>query len=161
MVVAFDGTPAPEDFDRFFARELSRAVRLGWLLTRSATAAEDIAQDAMVAVHARFDRLEVPSAYLTRVIVNRSGQWRKAGAAQLRAVQRMSVREQMVAADPHEEYLLDAIAALPYRQRVVVIARYWCDWSEAEIAAALDCRPGTVKSLASRALSRLRTEFPS
>ena len=33
--------------------------------------------------------------------------------------------------------------------------RYWADWSEAEIAEALGCRPGTVKTLASRGLERL------
>jgi DNA-directed RNA polymerase specialized sigma24 family protein len=41
---------------------------------------------------------------------------------------------------------------------VVIVARYWLGWSEAEIARALDCRPGTVKSLASRALAQLRQE---
>ena len=46
----------------------------------------------------------------------------------------------------------------PYRYRVVIVLRYWDDCSEQEIADALDCRPGTVKSLASRALARLRKE---
>ena len=40
----------------------------------------------------------------------------------------------------------------------MIVARYWGGWSEAEIARALGCRPGTVKSLASRALDRLRGE---
>jgi DNA-directed RNA polymerase specialized sigma24 family protein len=40
----------------------------------------------------------------------------------------------------------------------VIVTRYWAGWSEAEIAEALGCRPGTVKSLASRALDRLRKE---
>jgi DNA-directed RNA polymerase specialized sigma24 family protein len=41
----------------------------------------------------------------------------------------------------------------------VIVTRYWLGWSEAEIAQALNCRPGTVKSLASRALSQLRQEI--
>jgi DNA-directed RNA polymerase specialized sigma24 family protein len=40
-----------------------------------------------------------------------------------------------------------------------VVLRYYEDLSEAEIAAALGCRPGTVKSLASRAMSRLSKEI--
>jgi len=40
----------------------------------------------------------------------------------------------------------------------VIVGRYWGGWSEAEIANSLGCRPGTVKSLASRALNRLRRE---
>ncbi len=55
--------------------------------------------------------------------------------------------------------LADAVAALPFRQRAVVVLRYHAGLSEAEIAEALACRPGTVKSLASRALSRLQKEI--
>jgi DNA-directed RNA polymerase specialized sigma24 family protein len=40
----------------------------------------------------------------------------------------------------------------------VVVLRYYADLSEAEIAQALDCRPGTVKSLSSRALAALSKE---
>ena len=39
--------------------------------------------------------------------------------------------------------LLAAALALPYRQRVVIVARCWGGWSESEIADALGCRPGT------------------
>lgn len=59
----------------------------------------------------------------------------------------------------HHEELADVVAALPFRQRAVIVLRYWCDLSEAEIAAALECRPGTVKSLSSRALARLNKEI--
>jgi RNA polymerase sigma factor (sigma-70 family) len=55
--------------------------------------------------------------------------------------------------------LADAVAALPFRQRAVVVLRYHAGLSETEIAEALGCRPGTVKSLASRALKRLENEI--
>jgi RNA polymerase sigma factor (sigma-70 family) len=54
--------------------------------------------------------------------------------------------------------LLERIDRLPYRQRAVLVLRYFEDLSEAEIADVLGCRPGTVKSTASRALTRLREE---
>jgi DNA-directed RNA polymerase specialized sigma24 family protein len=41
----------------------------------------------------------------------------------------------------------------------VIVLRYYADLSEAEIALALDCRPGTVKSLGSRALATLSKEI--
>ena len=62
---------------------------------------------------------------------------------------------------PEARELLDAVARLPYRQRAVVVLRYYADFSERDIADALGCRPGTVKSLASRALDTLRQELPS
>jgi RNA polymerase sigma factor (sigma-70 family) len=52
--------------------------------------------------------------------------------------------------------LADAIARLPFRQRAVIIMRYHADLSETEIAEALDCRRGTVKSLAHAGRGRQR-----
>lgn len=48
-----------------------------------------------------------------------------------------------------------ALHALSQEHRTVVVARYVLDWSEADVSEALDIPPGTVKSRASRALSRL------
>jgi RNA polymerase sigma factor (sigma-70 family) len=55
--------------------------------------------------------------------------------------------------------LLGAIAALPERDRVVLQLRFLLDLGEREMAAALGCRPGTVKSRLARALDRLREEL--
>lgn len=52
--------------------------------------------------------------------------------------------------------LLAALRALPAKQRIVLVLRYWEDMSEQEIATALGISPGTVKSRASRALEALR-----
>ena len=63
--------------------------------------------------------------------------------------------------DPQARELLDVIDALPRRQKTVVVLRYYEDLTEAEIAAVLGCRPGTVKSLVARALTRMRKELDS
>jgi RNA polymerase sigma factor (sigma-70 family) len=65
----------------------------------------------------------------------------------------------VLASDTSE--MIDVLLGLPYRQRAVLVLRYWGDWSEAEIAKGIGCRPGTVKTLASRGLARLRKELPS
>jgi len=54
------------------------------------------------------------------------------------------------------DYLLRALAALPPRQRAVLVLRYFDDLSEAETAHMLGCSVGTVKSQAARGLARLR-----
>jgi RNA polymerase sigma factor (sigma-70 family) len=59
-----------------------------------------------------------------------------------------------VASQPAE--LVDVLLQLPYRQRATLVLRYWAGFTEAEIAEALGCRPGTVKTLVQRGLHRLR-----
>ena len=55
---------------------------------------------------------------------------------------------------------MSALRALPPRTRAVIVLRYWVDLSEAETAALLGCSVGSVKSNASRGLSRLRAALP-
>jgi RNA polymerase sigma factor (sigma-70 family) len=52
--------------------------------------------------------------------------------------------------------LMAALLSLPQGQRAVVVLRYWMDMTETEVAAALGCSVGNVKSQASRALAKLR-----
>ncbi len=73
-------------------------------------------------------------------------------------------RGDVVAVDPLDGpdplvYAATLVDRLPERQRAVLVLRYFEGLSEAEIAETLSCRPGTVKSLASRALDRLRKEL--
>ena len=48
------------------------------------------------------------------------------------------------------------MCALPDRHRAVIVLRYYEDLSEAQIAEALGCARGTVKSQASSAIAALR-----
>jgi RNA polymerase sigma-70 factor (ECF subfamily) len=55
--------------------------------------------------------------------------------------------------------LARALEALPIDQRAVVVLRYHLDWSVADVAAALDIAPGTVKSRLHRALRALAAQL--
>jgi RNA polymerase sigma-70 factor (ECF subfamily) len=65
--------------------------------------------------------------------------------------------EALAAAD--REALLAAVGRLDERDRLVIGARFFLGLSEAETAATLGVRRGTVKSRLSRALGRLRKEI--
>jgi RNA polymerase sigma-70 factor (sigma-E family) len=145
-------------FDAFFRQEYDRAVRLAWLLTRSSAGCEDVVQDAFAAVHARFDTLDNPGGYLRTTVLNGCRRWHRSNTREDRRLRLVSAND--MASQPEVREMVDALQGLPYRQRAVLVLRYWADMTEAEIAQTLGCRPGTVKSLASRGLERLRKEVP-
>lgn len=146
----------PPRFDEFFRAEWAGAVRLAAILTQRTEPAEDLAQDALARVYANWDRATNPKAYLRATIVNVCRQWHRHKGVE-RAKLPLVATLDSVDFVAHE--LADAVAALPYRQRAVLVLRYYADLSEVEIAQALGCRAGTVKSLASRALARLEKDI--
>lgn len=151
------GRGGDERFEDFYRREYDRAMRLAWLLTGSQAVAEDVVQEAMAAVYRAFARVASPAAYLRRAVINTAKSWQR-DEHRRRERLRLLAREERPVFDAADGALLEAIGRLPYRQRVVIVTRYWGGWSEADIAQSLGCRPGTVKSLASRALKRLRRQ---
>ena len=148
-----------DDFTGFYRDAYPGAVRLAWLLTHDHAAAEDVVQDAFVRLRPRLATVEHRTAYLRTAIVNgcrdraRSAGRADAGWRRLRVVTEVSSTDK-----PSE--LLDAVAHLPYKQRAVLVLRYWADLREEEIAEIVGVRPATVRSITSRALERLRKELP-
>ena len=142
-------------FDDFYAERWPYAFRLAAMMTHDAEAGADIAQDVFANMSRRWATIERPDAYLQRALTNASSNWRRSGRRAARKQHLLVVRGD---ADVPFDGLADAVARLPFRQRAVVVLRYYADLSEAEIARALDCRPGTVKSLSSRALAALSKE---
>ncbi|MEU8429248.1 sigma-70 family RNA polymerase sigma factor [Micromonospora sp. NPDC048887] len=102
-------------------------------------------------------RHEVLDSYLRQIIVRsflderRRGWWRRERVGTPDA-------DSPMPASPHEDRLvmLQALAAVPPRQRAVLVLRYWEDLPIDEVAALLDCSPGTVKSQSARGLDTLR-----
>ena len=147
-----------EEFTRYYRESYPGAVRLAWLLTHDHAAAEDIVQDAFARLHSRLATIEHRTGYLRTAIVNGCrDRARSAGRADERWRRVRLVAELSSTDQPSE--LLDAVARLPYKQRAVLVLRYWADLPEAEIAEIVDVRPGTVRSITSRALARLRKEL--
>lgn len=147
---------AEASYERFFDDQFAPAARLAFLLTGDASSAEDLAQDSLAQVQSRYPTLDVPAAYLRTVLVNRCKRHHRTVGRQRALASRLDVGDPVVDEDRD---LLDVVDHLPYRQKAVVVCRYYLDLSEAEIAAVLGCRPGTVKSLASRAMANLRKEL--
>ena len=152
------GTRPVLDFDAFYRAQYAKTVRLARLLTGSAAAAEDLAPEAFIRVHRHASSLDNPGGFLRTTTVNVCHNWHRSRRRE--ALRMVRFGPSLEALSPEVQELDAVVAALPYRQRAVLVLRYWLDLTEADIARSLDCRAGTVKSLQSRALANLRKELP-
>jgi len=143
---------ALEGFDAFYRSTLPAMVRVATLIVGSRPTAEDLAQDAFVRVHAHWAGIDDPAAYTHRAVVNACRSHLRRRVLERR--HRASLAPDVAELEARE--LLDALAALPDRQRAAVVLRFYAGLSERETADALGCAPGTVGSLVHRALATLR-----
>jgi RNA polymerase sigma-70 factor (sigma-E family) len=147
-----------------YRRHAGDATRLAYLLTGDRALAEDLVQEAFVRLYGRFRDLRNPDAfefYLRRTVVNLAHSHfrrRRVERAYLaRPAQSGGPPEEGTAADlGARDELWTALLALTDRQRVAIVLRFYEDLSEARTAEVMGCPVGTVKSLVSRGLDRLR-----
>ncbi|MFN8052509.1 MAG: SigE family RNA polymerase sigma factor [Acidimicrobiales bacterium] len=143
-------------FDDLYQREFEPMLRLAYLLTGDRETAAEVTHDAFVVTYERWSRLDRPGGYLRTTVVNRC---RDVGRR--RRFRSSAPVPDAAAGDTADGGLVDAalaaaVAALPAKRRAAVVLRYYLDLGEADIAATLGVRPGTVKSLLSRGLAELR-----
>ena len=155
--------PSEEEFAEFFRASWGRLYRVALAVSGDARSAEDDLQAAFAKVYAawgKVQRAEHPEAYVRRIVLNQVLGSRRYGFARHERPHE-SVGDTRSVASP-ESAVVDrdavwaAVQSLPPRQRAVIVLRYYEDLSEAEIAEALGCSRGTVKSQASHALASLR-----
>jgi len=147
------------------------AFRTAYLIVGSAADAEEAAHEAFIKAFralARFRSGQPFRPWLLAIVANEARNRRRSArrrdALVLRA--RAEIRpgdaapspEAVVLVQERRTALLHAVNALAEDHRLVVACRYFLDLGEAETAAVLGLRPGTVKSRLSRALERLREE---
>jgi RNA polymerase sigma-70 factor (sigma-E family) len=149
-----------------YARHAPAAGRPAYLLTGDVHLAEDVTQEAFVRVFGRFRDLRRPESfewYLRRTVVNLVRSHHRRRRTEREWVASQPRREASVpASDPTEHHAMwRTLQQLPAKQRTAIVLRFYEDLSDAQIADAMACPVGTVKSLIHRGLERLRTEVTS
>jgi len=157
---------ADSALEQLYAAHWRRLVRLAVLLLHDQGVAEEVVQDAFVAMHGRWRSLRDPDkalAYLRQAVVNRSrSALRHRGVVERYVARQSGAVPVAEAADGssltahRRTAVLDALRALPTRQREVLALRYYLELSEAEISDALGISRGSVKAHASRGSAALR-----
>lgn len=151
------------EFTDFVSARGTALLRLSLLLTGNRDDAQDLLQVALLRLAQHWsDRLLNPDAYVRTCLINLNKDRLR---LRLRLARRVhdsssSVPDIADSATSRQE-LLQALRALPVRQRTAVVLRYLEGYSEEETAALMGCGKGTVKSHGSRGLSRLRLVLTS
>ena len=155
--------PAAATPDVFFSDHFTSLCRTAYLVLGDAWLAEEIVMDAFARTMSRWSKVQdadAPLAYVRRTVVNLCiSRLRRLGAERRANARATSGRESPVRWDVERfddsRAVFEAVRQLPERQRACVVLRYFDDLPEQQIAAALGCSVGTVKSQLSKARAKL------
>jgi len=149
--------------EELYRAHAPEALRLAYLLTGDRVLAQDLTQDAFVKLLGHFQDLRNRDAfwwYLRRTIVNLSRSHFRRRQVERAYLRRQRPPETVAAPDVGErERIRRALLKLRPEQRAAVVLRYYEDMTEAETAEVLGRPLGTVKSMVSRGIDRLREEL--
>ena len=150
-----------ESFADFVGARLGVLHRYAFVLTGNPHEAEDLVQEALTRTgvsRGRVRNREQPEAYVRTVMVRlMCNRWRRPRREVFSHELPELAREDPGLANVDSDAALESLLAqLPPRQRAVLVLRYVDGLSEAEIAEALGCARGTVKSQAAKAIATLR-----
>jgi RNA polymerase sigma-70 factor (sigma-E family) len=144
--------------------EYRSLVRLAVLLLHDVPTAEEVVQEAFIAMHTGWRRLrdtEKALSYLRQAVVNRS----RSVLRHRTVVDKNAPKH--VPDEPSAEAgaiallersaVVTALRRLPDRQREAIVLRYYADLSEADIAATMGISRGAVKSHTARGMAALKS----
>ena len=153
-----------EAFSSFVHAHSASLYRTAYLLTGDPVEAEELVQDVLARIYPRWDRvgaMSEPVGYVRRSVVNAFVSSRRRSSARnvpLEAGHELAVRRDLAEAAVDRQLVWGLLSRLPARTRAALVLRYFHDWPDADIAAALGCRAATVRSLLSRGLRTMRAD---
>ena len=154
------------DFVRAHGRSLFGTA---YLLTGSGDAGEELVQATLVDLYPKWARVAAaasPLAYVRRALVNRfltSKRVRRVVETPTWDLPELADAEDFTERVADRELIWSLLGDLPQRQRAAIVLRYFHDQDDATIAAALECRVATVRSVISRGVAAMRAgrDLPS
>jgi RNA polymerase sigma-70 factor (sigma-E family) len=153
-------------FQEFVAGRSSALLKTAVLLSGGDRhAAEDLLQNALIKAAGRWHRIDEPEAYVRQVLYRQQVsrwrlKWRRREVSVAEPPEVTGDTGDGAAAAELRLVMRGALARLTARQRTVLVLRYFEDLPEAEVARALGCSVGTVRSTTHRSLARLRALAP-
>ena len=159
-------------YEELVRRHQVAAARVAYLVLRSGQEVEDVVQEAFIKAYRALGRFREDAPFrpwLFRIVANEARNRRRSAGRHARLALRLAQDrpsgdaapspESAVLRDEDRATILEAVSRMRDDDRLVIGYRYFLDMNERDMAEALGCAPGTVKSRLSRALARLRDEL--
>jgi RNA polymerase sigma factor (sigma-70 family) len=145
-----------------FEEHAASLVRMARLFVDDRNAAEDLVQEAFIRLARNLGRIERPeraAAYLRSIVLNLCRDDNRRGLVSLRhrvpADDIQSTFEDEVVLRDDQRDVVEAVRALPPRQRDCVLLRHYFDCGIPEIAETLGISPNSVKTHLQRGMAAL------
>ena len=157
---------ADEAIAALFQEHARSLVRLARLFADDRNAAEDLVQEAFIRLRRSFHRIESPVrtvAYLRSIVLNLARDHNRRGLMSLRhrmpeEERRLSAEDRIVVREDQQQ-VIDALQALPLRQRDCLVLRYYMDLSVPDIASTLGISVNSVKTHLQRGMAELEARL--
>jgi RNA polymerase sigma-70 factor (ECF subfamily) len=156
------GSPVPDasgSFEEFFAAHRSRLLSALVVMTANRAEAEEILQDAFLAVWERWGRvagMDDPVGFLYRVAMNLfRKRLRRAGVAVRRAAHLLPARDELAGVETRDE-AVRLLGRLTPRERAAIVVTAYLGYSSEEAGELLGIRATTIRVLTNRARASLR-----
>ena len=151
----------PLTFEAFFEAEARTLFRRLCAVTGNSAEAEEIMQDAFLAMWERWDRIGSiadPTAYLYRIAMNVFRKRARRTSLVIRRALSLAPDPEPFAEIDEQQDVIAALVELTPRQRAALILTEVLDYTSEEAGRTLGITPGTVRGLASRARAHLRRQ---
>ncbi|MDQ3886032.1 MAG: SigE family RNA polymerase sigma factor [Actinomycetota bacterium] len=154
-----------QEFAEYFVARRDAVRRTAYLICGDWHRADDLAQTAFVALHRRWRKIRDKRALdayvrrsLMRAAIDESRRpWRREHAVEeLPDTSSNGFEDTVDNVVARRSALVDGLQRVPPRQRAVLVLRFFEGQSVADVATALNCTEGTVKSQTARGLDALR-----
>jgi RNA polymerase sigma-70 factor (sigma-E family) len=147
-------------YTRLVEQHSSSLFHLALLLTGNRHDAEDVLQDALISVAAKWSSV-LSLAYVRKAVSNRALDLvRRRRETPTDEVPEVSFTDSGFFEHEEDESFFQRVRRLPEKQRATLILRYYADLDDRAIASILGCSTETVRSQAHRGLAKLRGEIP-
>ena len=134
--------------------------RVAYLLCGDGYQADDLVQETITKLYARWPRLgrvDNLDGYVHTMLVRTFLDERRRGWWKVRLFGAAPERTEPAGLAPEDRTMLrTALARVPARQQAVLVLRFLCDQPVSDVARILGCSEGTVKSQTAHGLNALR-----